>query len=119
MTSRGLGVCASHASMGREGRQYARQGRSSAGCGVAADRRRDGRCSESANLQQTCFVLSMDARHMGALSGAYEETLWRSQALDSEHLGVVGFYQHRTNNEGPEMPGGIRDTSVPTLEYGV
>ena len=54
---------------GKGGRQCGRQGRSSAGCGVAADRRRDRRCGESASLQQACFVLSMDARHMGALSG--------------------------------------------------
>ena len=35
-------------------------------CGVAADRGREGRYGESANLQQTYFVLRMDARHMGA-----------------------------------------------------
>ena len=53
----------------KEGRPYGREGRSSAGCGVAADTGRDGRCGERANLQHTCFVLSMDGRHMGALSG--------------------------------------------------
>ena len=50
------------------GPTMAKRGRSGAGCGEAADRGRDGRCGKSANLQTTCFVLSMDARHMRTLS---------------------------------------------------
>ena len=50
LTSRGVGACVLHASEGREGGQCRREGRSSAGCGVAADRGRDGRCGESANV---------------------------------------------------------------------
>ena len=50
VTSRGVGACASHASRGREGRQYKREDRRSAGCRVAADRGHDRACGESANL---------------------------------------------------------------------
>ena len=104
----------------REGRreQYRRGGRRSAGCGVAADRGPDGRYGESANLQQTCFVLSMDARHMRALSG----TSGNSLDIIRTRFGTLGscwFYQIDQIIRPLRMPGGIRDTSVPTLEYGV
>ena len=37
--------------------QERREGRSSAGCGVDADRGRDGRCGKNANLQRTLTLL--------------------------------------------------------------
>ena len=67
------------------------EGRSSAGCGVATDRQRDRKCAESADLQQTCFVLSMDPRHTGALSGTSGDPLEIISKLDSDHWAIVGF----------------------------
>ena len=79
-------------------------------------RGRDGRRGESTDLQQTCFVLSMDARHMGSLSGTSGNSLEMISTRFGE-LGNCWFYQIEQIFLPLRMPGGIRDTSVPTPEY--
>ena len=75
----------------KEGRPYGREGRSSAGCGVAAD---GGGAMEGVERAQTRFVFSMDARHMRALS----ESSGKSGEITSTTFGSLGhcrFFQKR------------------------
>ena len=84
---------------------------------VARGMRMMGAGGRTANVR-SCVVLSMDARHMGALSG----TSGNSLEVISTRFGPLGscwVYQIDQIIRPLRMPGGIRDTSVPTLEYGV
>ena len=61
-------------------------------------------CGESANLQQTCIVLSMDARHIGALSGTSGDSL----EMISTRFGTLGnrlFSSKRTKQSSPQNAG--------------